>query len=72
MDIEVSIEVRSRACATWSAQDKAGRWRHMLDVLVEPDGEVLAWDEVAGHYTRLAQLSAEQVERARALAAGRR
>lgn len=44
------------------------RWHWYLPCIVQDDGDILVWDEVAGHYTRCHSLTEEQQAEARRLA----
>jgi hypothetical protein len=48
-------------CIAWSHE----RVPHEHTLAVEPDGSVLVWDDVAGHYTHCHSLSASATRRAR-------
>lgn len=50
--------------ADWGVGPGNGPGRYYRNVLVEPDGSVLAWDELAYHYTRVHSLGPELVEQA--------
>lgn len=58
---DVKIEMRARAFT--------GQGVALVRCLVEPDGSVLVWDRIAGHYTRCHALSEAAERRARKLAA---
>lgn len=57
-----SKEFMMRAHA-WS-----GRGVEEVRVRVDPDGRVLAWDEIAGHYTACHSLGKSAISRARKIA----
>jgi hypothetical protein len=65
-DIHISLPVSPRAEAEWGVGDPMTYYR---DVLVEPDGSVLAYDGVADCYTRHHDLTPAQEAEARARAA---
>ena len=53
----------------WGVSDVTGRWGYYRSVMVEGDGTVRAYDELAEHYSIHHDLSPSQVETARSLAA---
>ena len=61
----VSLPVETRAEADWGAGDPMRSYR---DVLVDDDGTVRVWDDVAGHYTLWHRLTEAQIAEARRLA----
>jgi hypothetical protein len=63
----VSIQADGRATATWGVGEPP--MTYWLDCLVEDDGSVLVWDEIADVYTHVHSLTSEQEARALAVAA---
>jgi len=59
------VELMIRDAAEGDLHDRDG---HLRAVLVEPDGSVLAWSDLAGHYTRRHDLTDAQTAEARRLA----
>ena len=59
---DVKIVVR---CRPWSGGNV-----QQARVLIQADGDVLVWDDVAGHYTRLHALGPRAIRRIRRLAGG--
>lgn len=64
-DVELALRV-TRAEANWGVGEPM---TYRRNVLVEPDGEVLAYDDGAGHYSRWHDLTDAQLAEARRLAA---
>lgn len=62
--VKVEVRVSSRARATWGFNGECYR-----TCRVEGDGSVLAWDEVAEAYSRHHDLTPEEEQAARDLAA---
>jgi hypothetical protein len=54
---------------TTRARAFAGRPIESVRCRIDPDGAVLVWDSVAGHYTRVHSLSESAIRRIRRLAA---
>jgi hypothetical protein len=61
-NVELSLRT-VRARSSWGVDDASYR-----DVMVEPDGDVLAYDTIAGHYSRHHDLTAEETAEARTMA----
>ena len=63
----VELPVAHKGQATFGYKCN-GQWTHVRDVVVESDGGVLAYDDIAGHYTRCHDLTEPEIEQARRLA----
>jgi hypothetical protein len=66
-DIEISVPA-PKSESDWGYTSGRGRRRYFRNVLVEPSGDVLAWNDLEGCYTRVHNLSDELISEAQRLA----
>ena len=69
----ISLQIPDKARADWGRNVSAEwpndpRMEWYRDVMVDPDGTIRVWDEIAEHYTRLHNLTEAEVVEARRLA----
>lgn len=70
--VSCDVEVQLPALRIVGIGHDAFAESYAIRCLVEPDGDVLVWDSVAGHYSRHHRLTADQLAQARSFAAVQR